>query len=223
MLNNRVVSQDEWIAGRTELLAKEKELNRLRDELSAARRALPWVKVEKQYVFDGPAGKQTLADLFDGRSQLIVKHFMFGPDWDQGCVGCSFGSDQLDGFPLVHLEHHDVTFVSVSRAPLPKIEAFKRRMGWRFKWVSSFRSDFNYDFHVSFTPEQIASGKAYYNYAMRDIQSDEMSGMSVFYKMTPATSSTPIRSTPGPANCFLPPTHISTSRRKAATKPSMAT
>ncbi len=182
MLNNRIVSQDEWIAARTELLIKEKELTRLRDQLSAARRALPWVKVEKRYVFDGPAGKETLADLFEGRSQLIVKHFMFGPEWEEGCVGCSFGADHIDDFPLVHLEHHDVTFVSVSRAPLSKIEAFKRRMGWRFKWVSSFGSDFNYDFHVSFTPEQIASGKVYYNYAIQDLQSDEMSGMSVFYK-----------------------------------------
>lgn len=182
MLNNRVVSKEEWIAARTELLVREKELNRLRDELSAARRSLPWVRVEKRYVFDGPAGKETLADLFDGRSQLIVKHFMFGPDWDQGCVGCSLGSDHVDGFPLVHLTNHDVSYVSISRAPLPKIEEFKRRMGWRFRWVSSFGSDFNYDFHVSFTPDQIAGGKVYYNYAMRDAQSDEMSGMSVFYK-----------------------------------------
>ena len=182
MQNNRIVSQDEWIAARKQLLVKEKELTRLRDKLNAERRALPWVKVEKRYVFDGAGGEETLADLFDGRSQLIVKHFMFGPDWEQGCVGCSFGSDHIDGFPLLHLQHHDVTYVAVSRAPLAKIEAFKRRMGWGFKWVSSGRSDFNYDFHVSFTPEQIAGGKVYYNYAMSDCESDEMSGISVFHK-----------------------------------------
>ncbi len=132
-------------------------------------------------MFDTPRGKQTLAELFDGRSQLIVKHFMFGPDWPEGCVGCSFECDHVGG-ALVHLEHHDVTYVAVSRAPLPKIEAFKRRMGWQFNWVSSFGNDFNHDFHVSFTPEQKAAGEVYYNYDMRPFQSDEMSGRSVFYK-----------------------------------------
>ena len=181
MQQHQIVSRDEWIAARRQLLIKEKEFTRLRDQLNAERRALPWVKVEKPYVFDGPHGKETLADLFDGRSQLIVKHFMFGPDWQEGCVGCSFECDHVGG-ALPHLEHHDVTYVAVSRAPLPRIEDYKRRMGWQFKWVSSFGNDFNYDFHVSFTPEQIAQGKVYYNYEMRPFQSDEMSGRSVFYR-----------------------------------------
>ena len=181
MQPHQIVSRDEWLAARKQLLIKEKELTRLRDQLSAERRALPWVKVETPYVFDGPHGKETLADLFDGRSQLIVKHFMFGPDWPEACVGCSFESDHVGG-ALAHLEHHDVTYVAVSRAPLAKIEAFKRRMGWRFKWVSSLDNNFNYDFHVSFTPEQRATGEMYYNYDTRPFQSEEMSGRSVFYK-----------------------------------------
>ena len=138
-------------------------MTRLRDKMSEERRALPWVKVEKQYIFDTPEGKKTLSDLFEGRSQLIVKHFMLAPGQKDGCVGCSFEVDHVEG-ALVHLEHHDVTFVAVARAPLAEIEAFKKRMGWRFDWVSSFGSDFNYDFHVSFTPEQVANGEAYYNY-----------------------------------------------------------
>ncbi len=132
-------------------------------------------------MFHGPDGKGTFADLFDGRSQLVVKHFMLGPGWKEGCVGCSFEVDHIEG-ALVHLEHHDVTYVAISRAPLAEIEAFKKRMGWRFKWVSSYGSDFNYDYHVSFTPEEIAKGKVYYNYEMRDFQSEELSGLSVFYK-----------------------------------------
>ena len=180
-MQHRVVSQDEWTDARKQLLLKEKEFTRLRDQLSAERRNLPWVKIEKPYVFDGPNGKETLADLFDGRSQLVVKHFMFGPEWTDGCVGCSFEIDHIEG-ALVHLEHHDVSYVVVSRAPLAKIEAFRRRMGWRIKWVSSYGSDFNYDFHVSFRPDEIASGKAYYNYELRDVGIDELSGRSVFYK-----------------------------------------
>jgi predicted dithiol-disulfide oxidoreductase (DUF899 family) len=181
MQHNRIVSRDEWLAARKQHLIREKELTRLRDRLSAERRALPWVKVEKSYVFDGPDGKRTLADLFDGRSQLIVQHFMFGPGWEEGCVGCSFGADHVDGARL-HFEHRDVTFVAVSRAPLPQLEAFKKRMGWRFTWVSSFGSDFNYDYHVSFTKDDEAKGKVYYNYEIRDFESDELSGLSVFYK-----------------------------------------
>lgn len=177
----KIVSRAEWLGARKELLVKEKNLTRQRDEISRQRRELPWVKVEKPYVFDGPEGKETLAGLFDGRSQLIVKHFMLGPDWKEGCVGCSFEVDHIKG-ALVHLEHHDVTYVAISRAPLPEIEKFKKRMGWRFKWVSSFENDFNYDYHVSFTPEQIANGKVYYNYEMRDFQIEELSGRSVFYK-----------------------------------------
>jgi predicted dithiol-disulfide oxidoreductase (DUF899 family) len=181
MLHNHVVSRDEWLAARKQLLIKEKELTRLRDQINADRHALPWVKVEKPYVFDGPNGSQTLADLFDGRSQLIIKHFMLGPDWEDGCVGCSFELDHVEG-ALVHLEHHDVSYAVVSRAPLPKIEAFKKRMGWRIKWVSSYGSDFNYDFHVSFQDAEVALGKAYYNYEVRDVGIDELSGRSVFYK-----------------------------------------
>jgi len=181
MKPHQIVTRDEWLSARKALLAKEKELTRLRDQVSAELRDLPWVKVEKKYVFDGPNGKETLADLFDGRSQLIVYHFMLGPGWKEGCVGCSFLSDHVEG-ALVHLEHHDVTYVTVSRAPLPEIAAFKQRMGWRFKWVSSFGSDFNYDFHVSFTKDDIATGEVYYNYDTHKFQSEELSGRSVFYK-----------------------------------------
>jgi predicted dithiol-disulfide oxidoreductase (DUF899 family) len=181
MTQHQIVSRDEWIAARKELLRKEKDFTRLRDQLSAERRALPWVKVDKEYLFDTPSGRQSLGDLFHGRSQLVTKHFMFGPDWTDGCVGCSFEMDHIEG-ALVHLEHHDVSYVVVSRAPLAKIEAFRQRMGWRFRWVSSYGSDFNYDFHVSFTPEQVASGRAYYNYELRDVGIDELSGRSVFYR-----------------------------------------
>jgi predicted dithiol-disulfide oxidoreductase (DUF899 family) len=178
---SKIASGEEWLVARKALLAKEKELTRLWDEVAAERRGLPWVKVEKNYQFDTPDGKQTLADLFEGRSQLIVQHFMFGPGWKEGCVGCSFKADHVDG-ALVHLEHHDVSFVSVSRAPLAEIEAFKKRMGWRFKWVSSYGSDFNFDYHVSFRPDEIAGRTVYYNYAFRDFISEEASGNSVFYK-----------------------------------------
>ena len=181
MTQHRVVSRDEWLAARKALLVKEKEFTRLRDQLSAERRELPWIKVAKTYIFDGPNGRETLADLFGGRSQLIVKHFMLGPEWSEGCVGCSFEVDHVEG-ALPHLEHHDVTYVVVSRAPPAKIEAFKKRMGWHFKWVSSYGSDFNYDYHVSFTPDEIAKGEAYYNYETRKIGIDELSGRSVFYK-----------------------------------------
>jgi predicted dithiol-disulfide oxidoreductase (DUF899 family) len=180
-MQNQVVSREEWLAARTELLAKEKAFTRLRDELSAQRRALPWVKVDKTYEFDGPNGKETLSDLFDGRSQLVVKHFMFGPEWSEGCVGCSFEVDQTHG-ALVHLTHHDVSYAVVSRAPFPKIEAFRQRMGWPVRWLSSHGNDFNYDFHVSFTPEEIAAGTAFYNYRLGARVIDEMSGRSVFYK-----------------------------------------
>ena len=181
MDHSKVVSRDEWLAARKQHLSKEKEFTRLRDKLSAERRELPWVKVEKNYVFDAPKGRETLADLFDGRSQLIVYHFMFGPEWEQGCPSCSFLSDHIDG-SIAHLAHRDVTFVVVSRAPLPKIEAFKKRMGWRFKWVSSYGNDFNFDYHVSFTKDDMAKGKVYYNYEKNEFPSDEGPGISVFYK-----------------------------------------
>ena len=176
-----IVSQDEWLAARKDLLKEEKEFTRLRDRLTAKCRALPWVKVEKAYVFDGPHGKETLADLFDGRSQLIVNHFILGPGWKEGCVGCSFGADHIDGI-VVHLEHHDVRFVAISRAPLPEIEAFKKRMRWHLKWVSSYVNDFNLDYHVSFKEDEIANGKVYYNYGIREFQVEELAGTSMFYK-----------------------------------------
>jgi predicted dithiol-disulfide oxidoreductase (DUF899 family) len=179
--NPKVVSQAEWLAVRKQFLRKEKELTRLRDDLSRQRRELPWVKVDKEYVFDAPDGKKTLADLFEGRSQLIVYHFMFGPEWKEGCPSCSFNMDHTDG-ALVHLAQRDVTFLAVSRAPLPKIETFRKRMGWRFNWVSSFGNDFNHDFHVSFTKEEMAKGKVDYNYEMTEFPSEEAPGISVFYK-----------------------------------------
>ncbi|HYU14063.1 MAG TPA: thioredoxin family protein [Stellaceae bacterium] len=181
MTQHQVVTRDQWLAARTALLAKEKDFTRLRDRLSAERRALPWIKVEKEYFFDGPDGRETLADLFGGRSQLIVKHFMLGPGWGEGCVGCSFEVDHVDGV-LVHLAQRDVGYVAVSRAPLSEIEPFRKRMGWHLKWMSSYENDFNYDFGVSFTPEQIAAGDACYNYASGKVPIDEMSGRSVFYR-----------------------------------------
>jgi predicted dithiol-disulfide oxidoreductase (DUF899 family) len=175
----RVVRREDWLRARKELLAQEKQLTRQRDEIDRSRRELPWVKVEKNYVFDGPDGKETLGELFRGRSQLIVSHFMFGPGWKEGCVGCSFRSDHVDG-ALVHLENHDVSLVTISRAPLAEIEAFKKRMGWRFKWVSSYHNEFNHDYGVSFTPEEVGTGKVEYNYETRDFLGEEMSGISVF-------------------------------------------
>jgi predicted dithiol-disulfide oxidoreductase (DUF899 family) len=180
-LAHAIVSREEWVKTRKELLKKEKEFTRQRDELSRQRRALPWVKVEKPYVFDTPQGKKTLADLFDGRSQLIIYHFMLGPGWKEGCDACSFLADHVDG-ALVHLEHHDVSLVVVSRAPLPEIAPFKKRMSWRFRWVSSFGSDFNVDYRVSATKDEMAKDKMYYNYELRDFASEEMPGISVFYK-----------------------------------------
>ena len=181
MERTKVVSHAEWIAARKEFLKKEKEFSRLRDELSRERRELPWEKVEKKYVFEGPKGKETLADLFGGRSQLIVYHFMLGPGWKEGCPGCSFVSESIDG-AVVHAAQRDVTLLAVSRATLPEIEAFKRRMGWQFKWVSSFGSDFNFDYHVSFTKDEVAKGEGYYNYAISKSIGEERPGASVFYK-----------------------------------------
>jgi predicted dithiol-disulfide oxidoreductase (DUF899 family) len=177
----RTVSRDQWVAERKTLLAREKELTRLRDEIARERRALPWVRIEKSYVFDGPDGRRTLAELFEGRRQLVVQHFMFGPGWEQGCPSCSFMADHTDGMS-VHLAHRDVTLVAVSRAPRGEIERFRRRMGWRFRWVSSHDSDFNRDFAVSFTPEDVAKGEVYYNYGIRPFPSEEAPGISVFYK-----------------------------------------
>ena len=158
-----VVSRSEWLVARKDLLTREKEFTRQRDALSAARRALPMVKIDKEYAFDGPNGKETLSNLFDGRSQLIVYHFMLGPGWAEGCKSCSYLADHFDGANW-HLPHRSVTFVVVSRAPFSEIQAYQKRMGWRFKWVSSFGNDFNFDYHVSFTAEDEKKNKAYYNY-----------------------------------------------------------
>jgi predicted dithiol-disulfide oxidoreductase (DUF899 family) len=176
-----IVSPEQWISLRKELLRKEKELTRLRDQLNGERRELPWVRVDERYVFDAPGGKVSLADLFAGRSQLVIYHFMFGPDWQEGCPSCSFMSDHIDG-ALAHLAARDVTMTMVSRAPLAKIEAFKKRMGWRFNWVSSYGSNFNADFRASFTKDEMAQGKVNYNYTMQEFPSEEAPGISVFYK-----------------------------------------
>ncbi len=177
----KIVSRDEWLAARKKLLAKEKQLTRERDALAAERRQLPWVKVEKNYVFDGPNGKVTLADLFDGKSQLIIYHFMFGPDWQEGCPSCSFNMDHTDG-ALVHLAQRDVSFAAISRAPYPKIAAFKERMGWRFNWVSSNGNDFNRDYQVLFTKEELATGKVNHNFNLEAFPGTDAPGFSVFYK-----------------------------------------
>jgi predicted dithiol-disulfide oxidoreductase (DUF899 family) len=178
---NQVVSNKEWIEARRKLLEKEKEFNRLRDALSQQRRELPWESVEQEYVFEGPGGKQTLADLFEGRSQLITYHFMFDPEWDAGCKHCSFWADNFDPI-IVHLNHRDVTMIAASRAPYTKLAAYKKRMGWNFKWVSSFGSTFNFDYHVSFTPAEVANKKAFYNFAVQDPHATEQQGVSVFHK-----------------------------------------
>jgi len=176
-----VVSREAWLTARQALLAREKDFTRLRDDLSRERRALPWVKVEKSYEFDGPAGKESLAALFAGRSQLVVYHFMFNPAWEEGCPHCSFWADNFN--PIgVHLNQRDVTLVAISRAPLARIEAFKKRMGWGFKWVSSGGNDFNYDYGVSFTPEQIRGGEVVYNYARTKGDFADREGLSVFHK-----------------------------------------
>jgi predicted dithiol-disulfide oxidoreductase (DUF899 family) len=179
--NHKVVSTEEWLEARKALLAKEKELTRLRDQLAAQRRALPWVKIEKAYAFDAPEGKVTLADLFDGRSQLFIKHFMLAPGQVGQCVGCSLEVDHIEGI-LAHLENHDVSYAAVARAPIAQIEAIRQKMDWRFRWVSSYHSDFNYDFNVSFTPEQIAAGRAFINYEYAHPGMEDRSGDSVFYK-----------------------------------------
>jgi predicted dithiol-disulfide oxidoreductase (DUF899 family) len=176
-----VVSHEEWLKARTAFLHQEKEFTKLRDELSQGRRALPWELVEKKYVFDGPNGKQSLAELFENRSQLIVYHFMFNPASEEGCKHCSFWADNFNDI-VVHLNHRDATFVAISRAPLAKIEAFKKRMGWSFKWLSSSQNDFNYDYHASFTPEAIESGAVFFNYAKIKMSMADREGASVFYQ-----------------------------------------
>ena len=180
-LNNRVVTPEEWLIARKQLLVKEKELTRRRDQLNAERRELPWVMIDKDYVFEGPDGKVTLAGLFGKHSQLVIRHFMFGPEWKEGCPGCSFAADNMEG-SLIHLDNHDISYVTVSRANIGQIEAFKKRMGWGGRWVSSLDNDFNYDFHVSFTADAVKSGQAYYNYTVQNVGIDERDGVSVFYR-----------------------------------------
>jgi predicted dithiol-disulfide oxidoreductase (DUF899 family) len=181
MSAHAVVSADQWLAQRKALLDKEKAFTRLRDELSEARRALPWVKVDKTYVFDSDAGPVTLADLFGGNSQLIVYHFMFHPDWDAGCKSCSFWADTYDP-TVVHLNHRDVNLAAVSRAPLQRLSAYKQRMGWTFRWVSSAKNDFNYDFGVSFRPDDLKKTTNNYNFGTSRFSIEEAPGLSVFYK-----------------------------------------
>lgn len=182
-MDHPVVSQEEWLQARKVLLQKEKEETHLRDAVRAARQALPWVRVDKDYIFDTPSGKKSLGELFDGRSQLIVYHFMLGPGWKAGCPGCSFLSDHIDG-ALPHLNHHDVTWTAVSRAPMNEIAAYKKRMGWKFPWASSAGSSFNHDFHVSFSKEELATGNVDYNFGRvpTDKANDELPGLSAFFK-----------------------------------------
>jgi predicted dithiol-disulfide oxidoreductase (DUF899 family) len=180
-MQNQVVSHEDWLKARLELLAAEKELTRQRDALTRRRMAMPWERVEKSYHFEGPNGALSLADLFDGRSQLIVYHFMFAPDWEEGCKSCSFMADNFNGIPI-HLNHRDVRLTAVTRAPFAKIEAYKKRMGWSFPWVSSDGGDFNFDYHVSFTPKEIAEDRMYYNYKVQPQGVSDEQGVSVFYK-----------------------------------------
>ena len=181
MQNHKVVSREEWLIVRQQHLAKEKEFTRLRDQLSQERRDLPWVKVDKPYIFDGPNGKESLSEAFAGRSQLLVYHFMFGPEWSEGCKSCSFWADNFNSI-IVHLNQRDATMVAISRAPLEKLLAFQKRMGWTFKWLSSFGNDFNRDYHVSFTPEELEKGEMYYNYRVGKFGRDEAPGLSVFHR-----------------------------------------
>ena len=182
MQNHKVVSREEWLVARREHLAKEKKFTRRRDQLSSERRELPWVKVDKDYLFEGPNGQETLADLFEGRSQLIVYHFMYDPDWEQGCPSCSFWADNFNNI-VIHLSHRDINLVAASRAPLDKLDAYKKRMGWSFNWVSSYGGDFNYDYHVSMTADEKQKGGMLYNYRQYEkFSSEEAHGISVFYK-----------------------------------------
>ncbi|HXS67785.1 MAG TPA: thioredoxin family protein [Candidatus Polarisedimenticolia bacterium] len=178
---HKVVSEKQWLAARKKFLVEEKKFTKLRDKLNQRRRNLPWVKMEKEYIFEGPDGKESLPDLFNGKSQLVVYHFMFGPEWREGCAHCSFWADHYDG-TVAHLAQRDTALVVVSRAPLKEILPFQKRMGWRFKWVSSFGNDFNFDLHVSFTPEEIKSGSLFYNYRQTKMLIDEREGVSAFYR-----------------------------------------
>lgn len=180
-MRHTIVSRDEWLTARRKLLKAEKELTHRRDEVTKERLALPWVQIEKDYVFDTLEGPRTLADLFDERSQLLVQHFMFAPGWKEGCPSCSFMADHIDGMNM-HLSNHDVTVVAISLAPLDEIERYRRRMGWQFRWVSSNENTFNYDFRVSFTPEEVATGHIDYNFGEWQETGEEWPGLSAFYR-----------------------------------------
>lgn len=181
MPEHRIVDHDEWVAERKGFLEREKEFTKLRDELSAARRALPWEKVDKEYVFETAVGRRSLSDLFDGRHQLLVYHFMYGPDWDAGCPSCSFWADNFER-NVIHLAHRDITMIAVSRAPIDKLEAYKKRMGWTFTWASAYDNDFNRDYDVSFDPEALKKNDVYYNYRRGSFPSEEAPGLSAFYR-----------------------------------------
>ena len=181
MTTHTIVSKDEWVEASKRHLAREKEFTRMRDQLSAERRALPWLRVDKDYAFDGPNGRETLAQLFGNRSQLVVYHFMFAPEWEVGCKSCSFWADNFNGI-TAHLRQRDVAFAAISRAPLAKLQGFAKRLGWSFKWLSSQSNDFNYDFEVSFQPDAAARGEAIYNFAPRENAPSDLPGISVFTK-----------------------------------------
>jgi predicted dithiol-disulfide oxidoreductase (DUF899 family) len=216
MTDHTIATHEQWLAARLELLAAEKEFTRQRDALTRRRMAMPWERVEKPYRFEGPDGALSLADLFDGRSQLIVYHLMFAPDWEEACKSCSFWADNFNGIP-VHLGHRDVTFTAVSLAPLAKIDAYKKRMGWSFPWVSSHGSDFNFDYQASFTPEQIAAG-TYYNYQVQPNKCRNRSASASSPAMRAARCSTPIPATRAASTCSMAPTTTSTWYPKAATR-----
>lgn len=176
-----VVTREQWLDARRKHLEKEKAFTKMRDELSAARRQMPWVKVEKNYIFNSDKGKQAFGDLFNGKRQLIIYHFMFGPEWEEGCPSCSFWADNFDGVDI-HLAHRDISLLAVSRAPLETLQAYKKRLGWSFNWVSSFESDFNFDFQASFTSQEMEAGEVFYNFHQTSFPADEAPGISVFYK-----------------------------------------
>jgi predicted dithiol-disulfide oxidoreductase (DUF899 family) len=181
MTTHTIATRERWLEARLDLLAAEKDLTRRSDDVARLRRQLPWVKIDKSYSFDAPGGRLTLGDLFDARRQLLVQHFMLAPGWEQGCSSCSYMADHTDGM-TVHLANRGVTMVAISRAPLAEIERFRRRMGWQFPWVSSYGTDFNYDFCVSFTPDEIAKGKIDYNFGQWFLTGEEWPGISVFNK-----------------------------------------
>src|SRR5579872_2850962 len=216
MADHKVVSRDQWLEARKSLLAKEKQFTRLREELSQERRELPWEAVSKNYVFEGPDGNQSLSELFDGRSQLIVYHFMFGPDWDAGCPHCSFWADSFNEV-IVHLNQRDVTMIAVSRAPYSKLAAYRKRMGWNFKWVSSHGADFNFDYQVSFTPEEVAGKKALYNFGGQPQGAPSARASACSIRMDLGTYFTPIPLTRAASTSRTPRTTTLTWFQRVAT------